>query len=61
MTLPPPPDHLLPKTVDEAVAIALAENAQVESADKRIDIGNEQRSAINAEYYPDLTDCLYQS
>ena len=27
MALPPPPDHLLPKTVDEAVAIALGENA----------------------------------
>lgn len=60
MVLPPPPDHLLPKTVDEAVGIALAENAQVESAGKRIDIGNEQRSAINAEYYPSL-DIVLQS
>jgi len=60
MALPPPPDHLLPKTVDEAVAIALAENAQVESANKRIDIGNEQRDAINAEYYPSL-DIVLQS
>ncbi|MGE3335712.1 MAG: TolC family outer membrane protein [Rhodospirillaceae bacterium] len=60
MTLPPPPDHLLPKTIDEAVAIALAENAQVESANKRIDIGNEQRDAINAEYYPSL-DIVLQS
>lgn len=60
MALPPPPDHLLPKTVEDAVAIALAENAQVESADKRIDIGTEQRDAINAEYYPSL-DIVLQS
>lgn len=60
MALPPPPDHLLPKTVDEAVAIALAENAQIQSADKRIDIGDEQRSAINAEYYPSV-DIVLQS
>jgi adhesin transport system outer membrane protein len=60
MTLPPPPDHLLPKTVDDAVAIALAENAQIETADKRIDIGNEQRNAIKAEFYPSL-DVVLQS
>ena len=60
MALPPPPDHLLPKTVDEAVAIALGENAQVESANKRISIGEEQREAINAEYYPSL-DLVLQS
>ncbi|MGE3477544.1 MAG: TolC family protein [Rhodospirillaceae bacterium] len=60
MALPPPPDRLLPKTVEDAVAIALAENAQVESANKRIDIGEEQRDAINAEYYPNL-DIVLQS
>ncbi len=60
MALPPPPDHLLPKTVDEAVAIALGENAQVESANKRISIGEEQHEAINAEYYPSL-DLVLQS
>src|SRR5690606_28673390 len=60
MSLPPPPDHLLPKTVDEAVAIALAENTQVESANSRIEIGNEQRKAITAEYYPSL-DLVLQS
>lgn len=60
MSLPPPPDHLLPKTVDEAVAIALAGNPQVESANNRIDIGNEQRNAIQAEYYPSL-DLVLQS
>lgn len=60
MALPPPPDHLLPKTVDEAVAVALAENAQVDAADKRIDIGNEQRAGIKAEYYPNL-DVVLQS
>ncbi|MCC6913941.1 MAG: TolC family protein [Rhodospirillaceae bacterium] len=60
MALPPPPDRLLPKTVEDAVAIALAENAQVESANKRIDIGEEQRDAINAEYYPSL-DIVLQS
>jgi len=60
MVLPPPPDALLPKTIDEAVGIALAENAQVQSANKRIDIGDEQRKAINAEYYPSL-DVVLQS
>lgn len=60
LSIPPPPDHLLPKTVEDAVAIALAENAQVESASKRIDIGTEQRAAINAEYYPSL-DVVLQS
>lgn len=60
MALPPPPDHLLPKTVDEAVAIALSENSQIQSANQRIDIGNEQRSAINAEYYPSV-DIVLQS
>jgi adhesin transport system outer membrane protein len=60
MALPPPPDHLLPKTVDEAVTIALAENTQIETANKRIDIGNEQRESINAEYWPSL-DVVLQS
>jgi outer membrane protein, adhesin transport system len=60
MELPPAPTRLIPKTVDEAVAIALAENVQVESANKRIDIGNEQRKSINSEYFPSL-DIVLQS
>lgn len=60
MVLPPPVDHLLPKSMDEAVSIALAENTQIESADKRVEIGMEQRNSITAEYYPNL-DIVLQS
>jgi adhesin transport system outer membrane protein len=52
LPLPLPLDKLLPRTVDEAVSIALSENPAVLAASKRIDIGEQQKKSIQAEYYP---------
>ncbi len=54
MALPLPVDALLPKTVEDAVAVALDENPAVLVAGKRIDLGIEQKKTVVAEYYPNI-------
>ncbi len=54
MVMPVPVDKLLPKTVEDAVNIALAENPAVVTANKRIDLTAEQKKSITAEYYPSV-------
>jgi len=54
MALPLPVDNLLPKNLEDAVAIALDENPAVKVAAKRIDLGVEQKKTIVAEYYPSV-------
>jgi len=54
MALPLPVDRLLPANVEDAVNIALAENPNVIAANKRIDIGVEQKKSIQSEYYPSV-------
>jgi adhesin transport system outer membrane protein len=60
MVLPAPIDKLLPKTVDEAVNIAISDNPAVVVADKRIDLGIQQKRGITAEYFPSV-DIVLQS
>jgi outer membrane protein, adhesin transport system len=54
MVLPVPVDSLLPANVEDAVNIALSENPAVITANRRIDIGIEQKKSIEAEYYPSV-------
>lgn len=54
MALPLPVDGLLPKTLEDAVSIALDENPAVQVAGKRIDLGIEQKKTVVAEYYPSI-------
>ncbi len=54
MALPLPVDRLLPPSVEAAVGIALNENPSVVAANKRIDLTEEQRRSIQAEYYPSV-------
>lgn len=54
MTLPSPPLARLPKTVEEAVDIALHENPNVIANGKRIDITATQKRAVEAEYSPSV-------
>ncbi len=54
MTLPPPVERMIPASLDEAVNIAFAENSNIASFDRRIDIGVQQKSVIEAEYYPSI-------
>jgi len=54
MALPLPVDRLLPANVEDAVSIALGENPTVVAANKRIDIGLEQKKSIQADYYPSI-------
>jgi adhesin transport system outer membrane protein len=54
MNLPTAPLHLLPKTLDEAVKIALSDNPALASARAQSDIANEQRDAAHAGYLPTI-------
>jgi len=54
IVLPPPVDKILPRTVEDAVNIALSENPAVISAARRIDLTEEQKRSIQAEYYPSV-------
>ncbi len=54
MVLPVPVDKLLPKNVDEAVNVALSDNPSVIAAGKRIDLTEEQKRSIEAEYFPSV-------
>ena len=54
MTLPPPPESQLPKSVDEAVDVALRENPTIIANAKRIDITAAQKRSVEAEYQPSV-------
>lgn len=54
MALPLAVEGLLPATVEDAVTIALEENPTVLAANKRIDLGIQQKKTIVAEYYPSI-------
>jgi adhesin transport system outer membrane protein len=54
MVLPLPVDPVLPANVEEAVHVALSENPAVIASGKRIDIGVQQKRAIDSEYYPNI-------
>jgi len=54
MTLPPQLDSRLPKTLDEAIAIAVDVNPNVLAASKRIDLAKSQKRSIEAEYQPSI-------
>jgi adhesin transport system outer membrane protein len=52
MSMPPVPASLLPKTVDEAVAIAMQESPVILAASKQIDLTYQRKESIEAEYMP---------
>ena len=54
LPLPPPPESQLPKTLEEAVDVALRENPAIVSSAKRIDITGTQKRATEAEYFPSV-------
>lgn len=49
---PLPPVDLLPKTLDEAVELALKENPAVATSDAKLQTAKEKRRAARAGYYP---------
>lgn len=49
-----PPSALLPKTMEEAAAIAVAENPQIKAANLAINLSSERRTTAEAGYYPTL-------
>jgi adhesin transport system outer membrane protein len=52
---PLPPTALLPASLDEAIAIALRENPEVEGLDNSVQVEREKRRAARAAYYPTLS------
>ncbi len=52
---PEPPLHLLPPTLDEAIAVAREENPSVLSGNAEIEVAAEARDASRGEYYPTLS------
>ena len=60
MALPPTLERNLPRSVDEAVEIAVRDNPAVLANAKRIDITGAQKRSVEAEYYPSV-DLVLQS
>ncbi len=54
MRMPTPPNALLPQNLDDAIAIALAENPAVLTGQRQIDIAEETREGITSEFYPTI-------
>ena len=54
MVMPPAPIALLPATLDEAVGIALTDSPLVRTANKQIDLTQQRKEAVEAEYLPKL-------
>ncbi|MEQ8736593.1 MAG: TolC family outer membrane protein [Rhodospirillaceae bacterium] len=52
MNLPAPPNALLPKSLDDAIGIALAENPAVKSGQRQIEIADQNREGVQSEYLP---------
>lgn len=52
MTMPPPPNPLIPRTLEDAISIALAENPAIKSSQRQIEIADQIREGIVSEYYP---------
>jgi adhesin transport system outer membrane protein len=55
MNDPQPATGLLPKTLEEAVAIALAENPAIATSDTQVQSAREKRRAARAGYFPTLS------
>ncbi|MCB2107200.1 MAG: TolC family outer membrane protein [Rhodobacteraceae bacterium] len=53
MSAPNPPAGL-PKTIDEAINIALDENPTVIASNRQIDLASERRETVDAEYHPSV-------
>jgi outer membrane protein, adhesin transport system len=54
MSLPPVPVALLPTALDEAVSIALTDSPIVRTANKQIDLTQQRKEAVEAEYLPKI-------
>lgn len=54
MRMPPPPNSLLPNTLDNAISIALVENPAVKSGQKQIEIADQNREGVVSEFYPTI-------
>ncbi|MEQ8510193.1 MAG: TolC family outer membrane protein [Rhodospirillaceae bacterium] len=54
MNLPAPPNALLPKSLDDAIGIALAENPAVKSGQRQIEIADQNREGVQSEYLPTI-------
>ena len=52
MILPAPPNSLLPKTLEDAISTALAENPAVLSSKRQIEIADQNREGVVSEFYP---------
>lgn len=54
MLMPSPPTKILPKTLDGAISIALAENPAIKSGQRQIKIADQGREGVVSEYYPTI-------
>lgn len=54
MVVPPSPVGLLPATVEEAVAIALAENPTVVDSELNIDLVDQQKRSAKSAFFPEV-------
>lgn len=52
MRMPAPPNSLLPRTLDDAIGIALVENPAVKSGQKQIEIADQNREGVRSEFFP---------
>jgi adhesin transport system outer membrane protein len=52
MSDPSLPPNIIPATLEDARASALAENPQIQSSSRQIDVANNRRTAAESEYYP---------
>ncbi len=54
MNLPEPPNTLLPKSLDDAIGVALAENPAIKSGQRQIEIADQNREGVKSEYLPTI-------
>jgi len=54
MLMPAPPNQLLPKNLDDAIGVALAENPAIKSGQRQIEIADQNREGVVSEYYPTI-------
>ncbi len=54
MSMPQRPTRLLPRTLEDAISIALAENPAILTGQRQIDIADQNREGVVSEFYPTI-------
>ncbi|MFL2770554.1 MAG: TolC family outer membrane protein [Rhodospirillaceae bacterium] len=54
MNIPQQPNGLIPKTLEDAISIALIENPAVKSSQKLIEVADQNLEGISSEYHPTI-------